>query len=161
MPGGGGYPLAVKIPGTTSRPATRPATRPAPSRLLALLPATALAAALLAGCSGDPAPDSGSSAPASASVDPTQQVAENLSTFSYQGEDGKTALELLEQHDPDAQVQGEGENAYVTAIRGREADPATEFWGLYVDDEMATVGAGSLETKDGQTITWKLEEIEK
>ncbi|MEL7974732.1 DUF4430 domain-containing protein [Isoptericola sp. F-RaC21] len=143
----------MKIPRTASRPAS--------SRLLALLPATALAAGLLAGCSDGGTPDAGSSASASASVDPTQQVAENLSEFSYAGEDGKTALELLEQHDPDAQVQGKGENAFVTAIRGREADPDTEFWGLYVDDELATVGAGSLETKDGQTITWKLEEIEK
>ncbi|MEU2200021.1 DUF4430 domain-containing protein [Isoptericola sp. NPDC019482] len=139
----------MKIPRSTS------------SRLLALLPATALAAGLLAGCSDDTAPDAGSSASASASVDATEQVAENLSEFSYPGEDGKTALELLQEKDPDAQVQGEGENAYVTAIRGREADPATEFWGLYVDDELAQVGAGSLETEDGQTITWKLEEIEQ
>lgn len=156
-----GYSLAVKIPRSTSPSAARPGARPASARLLVLLPATALAAGLLAGCSGDPAPDAGSSASASASVDPTQQVAENLSEFSYAGEDGRTALELLQEKDPDAQVQGEGENAYVTAIRGREADPATEFWGLYVDGELATVGAGSLETKDGQTITWKLEEIEK
>ncbi|MGW8568519.1 DUF4430 domain-containing protein [Isoptericola sp. NPDC055881] len=129
------------------------------SRLLALLPATALAVGLLAGCSDDGTADGGSTA--STSVDPTEQVAENLSEFSYAGEDGKTALELLRKHDPDAQVQGKGENAYVTAVRGHEADPDTEFWGLYVDGEMAQVGAGSLVTKDGQTVTWKLEEIEK
>lgn len=139
----------MKTPRTTS------------SRLLALLPAAALAAGLLAGCSGDGSSDAGSTVSASASADPTEQVAENISEFSYAGEDGKTALELLVQHDPDAQVQGEGESAFVTAIQGHEADPDTEFWGLYVDDEMAQVGAGSLETKDGQTITWKLEEIEK
>jgi len=132
---------------------------PTPPRLLALLPAAALAAGLLAGCSGEGTPDAGSSA--SASVDPTEQVAENVSEFSYDGQDGRTALELLLEHDPDAQVQGEGENAYVTAIRGREADPSTEFWSLYVDDEMAQVGAGALETEDGQTITWKLEEIDQ
>lgn len=161
MRSGGGYPLAVKIPRSTTRSTARPAARPASTRLLALIPATVLAAGLLAGCSDGSAPDASSSAPASASVDPTQQVAENVSKFSYEGEDGKTALELLKEKDPDAQVQGEGENAYVTAIQGREADPATEFWGLYVDDEMAQVGAGTLETKDGQTITWKLEEIEQ
>ena len=136
------------------------APRRTASRPLALLPALALAAGLVAGCSEGGSSD-GASPSVSASVEASEQVAENVGTFSYEGEDGKTALELLEQHDPDAQVQGEGENAYVTAIRGREADPETEFWGLYVDDEMATVGAGSLETKDGQTITWKLEEIEK
>jgi len=116
---------------------------------------------LLAGCSDGGSSDAGSTASASASVDATEQVAENVGEFSYEGEDGKTALELLQEKDPDAQVQGEGENAFVTSIRGREADPETEFWGLYVDDEMAQVGAGSLETKNGQTITWKIEEIEQ
>ena len=149
---GGGYPLAVKN--------LRSSSRPTSSRLLVLLPAAALAAGLLAGCSDAGAPDAGSTT-STASVDPTQQVAENLSEFSYAGEDGRTALELLQEHDPDAQVQGEGEEAFVTAVRGHEADGTTEFWALYVDDEMAQVGAGSLETKDGQTITWKLEEIEQ
>lgn len=123
------------------------------------MPAVALAAGLVAGCSGsDPA--STPTGSASASVDPTEHVAENLTEFSYDGEDGRTALELLQEHDPDASVQGEGENAFVTAIRGREADQDSEFWALYVDGEQAQVGAGTLETKDGQTITWKLEEFE-
>jgi hypothetical protein len=120
----------------------------------------ALTAGLVAGCSDGGSSD-GASPSAYPSVDATEQVAENVGEFSYEGEDGRTALELLQEKDPDAQVQGEGENAFVTTIQGREADPDTEFWGLYVDDEMAQVGAGSLETEDGQTITWKLEEIEK
>ena len=133
-------------------------THPLHRRALASLPAAVLAVGLLAGCSGsDDAP--AASASPTVSVDPSEHVAENLSEFSYAGEDGRSALELLEENDPQAQVQGKGENAYVTAIRGREADPETEFWALYVDDEAAQVGAGSLETKDGQTITWKLEEI--
>ncbi|GAA1739760.1 hypothetical protein GCM10009809_39010 [Isoptericola hypogeus] len=131
-------------------------------RTLAVLPAATLALGLLAGCSGSgdgAAPEA--SATASASVDPSQHVAENLTEFSYAGQDGKTALELLVENDPDAQVQGKGENAYVTGIRGREADEdAKEFWALYVDDEQAEVGAGTLETKDGQTVTWKLETFE-
>ncbi|MFI2102148.1 DUF4430 domain-containing protein [Isoptericola sp. NPDC019693] len=136
------------------------ATRRTAPRLLVLLPALALTTGIAAGCSEGGSSD-GTSPSVSASVEASEQVAENVGEFSYEGEDGKTALELLQEKDPDAQVQGEGENAFVTAIRGREADPATEFWGLYVDDEMAQVGAGSLETEDGQTITWKLEEIEQ
>ncbi len=134
---------------------------PAPTvhRALASLPAAVLAVGLLAGCSGsDDAP--ATSASPTVSVDPSDHVAENLSEFSYEGEDGKTALELLEEKDPQAQVEGKGKDAFVTGVRGREADPETEFWALYVDDEPSQVGAGSLETKDGQTITWKLEEIE-
>lgn len=149
MRSGDGYPLAVKT-----------APRRTAPRLLVLLPALALTAGLVAGCSEGGSSD-GASPTASASVEASEQVAENVGKFSYEGVDGKTALELLQEKDPDAQVQGKGENAYVTAIRGREADPETEFWGLYVDDELAQVGAGSLETKDGQTITWRLEEIEQ
>ncbi|MCK9793351.1 DUF4430 domain-containing protein [Isoptericola sp. 4D.3] len=136
------------------------APRPTAPRLLALLPALALTTGLVAGCSDGGSTD-GASPSVSASADATEQVAENVGEFSYEGEDGKTALELLQEKDPDAQVQGAGEMAYVTTIQGREADPETEFWGLYVDDEMAQVGAGSLETKDGQTITWKLEKVEQ
>ena len=83
--------------------------------------------------------------------------AEDAPEFSYEGRAGATALDLLLEADPSAQVTGEGENAFVTAIDGVAADPDSEFWALYVNDEMATVGAGSLETKDGDEITWKLE----
>ncbi|OLT51341.1 hypothetical protein BJF88_15105 [Cellulosimicrobium sp. CUA-896] len=77
--------------------------------------------------------------------------------LSYEGEDGRTALDLLLEADPSAQVSGEGENAFVTAIDGVAADPDGEFWALYVNGEMASVGAGSLETEDGDEVTWKLE----
>ena len=82
---------------------------------------------------------------------------EDAPELSYEGREGATALDLLLEADPSAQVTGEGENAFVTAIDGVAADPDSEFWALYVNDEMATVGAGSLETKDGDEITWKLE----
>jgi hypothetical protein len=127
-------------------------------RALAAVPAAALAVGLLAGCGGSDSPaPAGSATP---SVDPSAHVTENLSEFSYAGEDGRTALELLLEKDADASVQGEGEGAFVTGIRGREADADSEFWALYVDGEMAQVGAGSLETTDDQTVTWKLEEFE-
>ena len=129
-------------------------------RLLAAVPAAVLAVGLVSGCSGTDDGDAAASPSASESVDPTQHVAENLTEYSYEGEDDRTALELLTEHDPDATVEGEGENAFVTGIGGHEADADSEFWALYVDGEQAQVGAGSLETKDGQTITWKLEEFE-
>ncbi|MCA5893880.1 DUF4430 domain-containing protein [Isoptericola sp. NEAU-Y5] len=127
-------------------------------RALAAVPATLLAVGLVAGCGG--AGEGGASPSAPTSVDPSQHVAENLTEFSYEGEDGRTALELLLEHDPDAAVQGEGENAFVTGIGGHEADADSEFWALSVDGEQAQVGAGSLETKDGQEITWTLEAFE-
>lgn len=85
---------------------------------------------------------------------------DQLISMSYPGEDGRTALELLLEHDPSATVEGEGEMAFVTGIGGRAADPTSEFWSLDVDGQFAEVGAGSLETKDGETITWTLTAFE-
>lgn len=85
---------------------------------------------------------------------------EQLLSLSYPGETGKTALELLLEHDPKATVEGEGETAFVTGIAGQAADSTSEFWALDVDGAFAEVGAGSLETQDGETITWTLTAFE-
>lgn len=112
------------------------------TRLLAATATGLLSVGVLAGCSGDDAP------------------AEEVTSFSYEGADGETALDLLLTHDPEAEVAGEGEMAFVTAIQGRAAEDGEEFWALSVDGEPAQVGAGALETEDGQQIEWTLEEIE-
>jgi hypothetical protein len=125
-----------------------------------------LVAGLLAACGAETEPeamvsatlnaqsDASSSATPSSSASPSQ----GAETFSYPGRTGATALELLLEADPSAEVTGEGENAFVTAIGGRAADDSKkEFWSLSVDGEPAQVGAGTLETEDGQEITWTLE----
>jgi len=146
--------------------------RDASARPLTALTAVLLAAGLLAGCSStdEPAADAASPSTSTASEEPSapaddatdeasddESDAEDAPELSYEGRAGATALDLLLEADPSAQVTGEGENAFVTAIDGVAADPDSEFWAMYVNDEMATVGAGSLETKDGDEITWKLE----
>lgn len=144
------------------------------ARPLTALTAVLLTAGLLAGCSStdEPAADATSStSPSTASEEPSAPAddatdeasddefgdSDDAPEFSYEGRAGTTALDLLLEADPSAQVTGEGENAFVTAIDGVVADPDSEFWALYVNGEMATVGAGSLETEDGAEITWKLE----
>lgn len=143
------------------------------ARPLTALTAVLLTAGLLAGCSSadEPAADTTSTSTAtageesSAPADDTTDEApddesgdgEDAPELSYEGREGATALDLLLEADPSAQVTDEGENAFVTAIDGVAADPDSEFWALYVNGEMATVGAGSLETTDGDEITWKLE----
>ncbi|GAB2480353.1 hypothetical protein GCM10027063_23150 [Promicromonospora xylanilytica] len=95
---------------------------------------------------------------ASASASPSATASDGAETLSYPGRTGSTALELLLEADPSAEVTGKGENAFVTAIGGRAADDGkSEFWSLSVDGEPAQVGAGTLETTDGQEITWTLE----
>ncbi|KLN34467.1 hypothetical protein M768_15140 [Cellulosimicrobium cellulans F16] len=148
--------------------------RDTPARPLTALTAVLLTAGLLAGCSSTDEPETDAttstaseetSAPADdATDDVTDEASDDESgdtddapELSYEGRAGTTALDLLLEADPSAQVTGEGENAFVTAIDGVAADPDSEFWALYVNGEMATVGAGSLETEDGDEITWKLE----
>lgn len=95
---------------------------------------------------------------ADASPSGSAAPSDGAETLSYPGRTGATALELLLEEDPSAEVTGEGENAFVTAIGGRAADDSkSEFWALSVDGEPAQVGAGTLETEDGQEITWTLE----
>lgn len=133
------------------------------SRLLAAVPAAALAAALLTGCSAEEEPTVDPAATASVeaeAADTGDDAAEAGPTeLSYLGEEGRTALDLLLEADPSATVEGEGEMAFVTSIGGVAAGES-EFWALYVDGEPAQVGAGSLVTEDGQEITWKLEAFE-
>jgi hypothetical protein len=139
-----------------------------PARSLTALASLLLAVGLLAGCGAGeetPADDTVSSSAASddaaesaddAADDSADDAADD---FSSEGVTGKTALELLLAADPSATVQGEGEMAFVTGIGGVPADSASEFWALYVNGEMAQVGAGSLVTETGDEITWKLEKF--
>ncbi|WP_278234638.1 DUF4430 domain-containing protein [Isoptericola sp. AK164] len=144
------------------------------TRLLSAAAAGALSVGLLAACGQDDTP-AADPADTSASVTATQETSdaedsadaedaeessEDVTELTYPGQDGETALDLLLEADPEAEVTGEGDMAYVTGIQGHAADE-DEFWALSVDGEMAQVGAGSLETEDGQEIQWKLEEIEE
>ncbi|HEV6953473.1 MAG TPA: DUF4430 domain-containing protein [Promicromonospora sp.] len=139
-----------------------------PPRLVRAAAVVLLGAGLLAGCGDGTEPGPASTAPPvmsersaapsgtpSASGDERKRGAD---TFSYPGRTGATALELLLEEDPTAELTGEGENAFVTSINGRTADDAeNEFWSLSVDGVPAQVGAGMLDTEDGQEITWTIE----
>ncbi len=82
----------------------------------------------------------------------TQQV--KTENVTYQGEDGKTALELLKAH---AQVETKTSSLgeLVTAINGNDGG-GTKFWLFYVNGVESQVGAGAYMTKTGETIEWKL-----
>lgn len=71
---------------------------------------------------------------------------------SYDGQDGQTALALLQaKFDVDASDQG-----FVNAINDVKPDDR-QFWAFYVDGQQASVGAKDYVTKNGQRIEWKLE----
>jgi hypothetical protein len=79
-------------------------------------------------------------------------------TVSYQGVDGKNAMELLKaSHDVQTQSFGDmGE--FVKAIDGIEPD-SMHFWSFYINGSQAQVGADTYMTKSTDLIEWKLEEI--
>ena len=71
---------------------------------------------------------------------------------TYPGQEGKNALELLQQnHSVDVSAQG-----FVNAIDGRKPGDH-EFWAFYVNDKQAEVGAKDYTTKAGDAVEWKLE----
>lgn len=79
-------------------------------------------------------------------------------TVAYEGQDGKTALELLK-NGADVKTQTFDYGEMVSSINGVTANES-QFWGFYVNGEMAPVGAGEYKTKNGEEIKWQLEEID-
>lgn len=89
-------------------------------------------------------------------VGPTTDISQS-STITYQGVEGKNALELLkDNHQVTADSYDFGE--FVTGIDGQLADETT-FWAFYINGEQAQVGAEDYQTKSEDTIEWKLETI--
>lgn len=74
---------------------------------------------------------------------------------SYQGEDDKTALELLKAN-ADAKTETSSLGEYVTAINGNDGG-GTKYWLFYIDGKESVVGAGAYITKNGELIEWKLQ----
>jgi hypothetical protein len=83
---------------------------------------------------------------------------EQTQEISYQGIDGKNALELLRgNHQIETQKFDFGE--MVLSINGRKAGN-DEFWAFYVNGELAQVGAADYQTKSTDIISWNLEKIQ-
>lgn len=85
-----------------------------------------------------------------------EQPAERATEFiSYQGEDGKTALELLKSQ-AEVQTKSTAYGEMVTAVNGSDGG-GSKYWLFYVDGQEAPEGAATYVTKTGQTIEWKLQ----
>lgn len=129
-------------------------------RVLAAVPAAALVAGILAGCmGGGPPPVEPSSSPdvSEAAARPSPNFAEEITEFAYSGQKGKTAIDLLQANDPEAEIEGSGKEARVVAIRGRAADESEgQSWVLFVDGKQKDPVDATAETGDGQAIAWRL-----
>lgn len=85
-----------------------------------------------------------------------QQV--STTAITYQGVEGKTALELLKAAHNVETKEFTGIGEFVESIDGVAPD-ANHFWGFWVNGTQAQVGAGQYVTKSSDVIEWKLEEI--
>lgn len=71
--------------------------------------------------------------------------------------EGTTALELTKDK-VDVKTTGEGGNAYVISINGKQALSSNkEYWAFYINGKLADVGAGSYKLQPGDKIEWKVE----
>jgi len=86
------------------------------------------------------------------------EVEESLIT--YDGQNGKTALELLKDNYTVETQEFSGVGEFVLSIDDIEAEDGQNFWAFYIDGEMAMEGASTYETKDGEKIEWRLDEIQ-
>ena len=71
---------------------------------------------------------------------------------------GKPALEVTQTAtDGKVVTKGEGVNAFVISINGREASSETkEYWELLINGKSSAVGAGSYIVKQDDKIEWKI-----
>lgn len=88
----------------------------------------------------------------------TSQVQAPITEVSYDGVEGKNALEVLKQTHKVETKAYEGLGELVISIDGVAADNK-HFWAFYVGEQQSQVGAGVYVTKTSDKITWKLEEI--
>jgi hypothetical protein len=83
-------------------------------------------------------------------------AAEQQTVITYQGEEGKTALELLkERAEVTTQTSSFGE--YVESINGIKGGTDNKYWIFYINGDAATVGAGEYQTQNDEVIEWRFE----
>lgn len=74
--------------------------------------------------------------------------------IEYAGEDGKTVLELLEEHVDSVVTEVHGEDVLVTAINDIEGGFEGRYWVYYVNEQASAVAANRMDTVEGDAIEW-------
>ncbi len=72
----------------------------------------------------------------------------------YEGEDGKTALELLEEIAESVVTKGQGDELLVTAVNGIVGGTEGRYWLYYVNGEAALIAASRMNTVEGDSVEW-------
>lgn len=85
---------------------------------------------------------------------------EKKTYVTYEGVEGKTALELLKSNNSVETKVYSGIGEMVVSIDDTKPEDSSEFWAFYVEGKQAQVGADQYVTKDGEKVEWKLEKIQ-
>lgn len=95
----------------------------------------------------------------------TEQIASSIIIFnedgtvvSHDGLEGEIALATLKSL-TDVRTEDSAYGEFVVGIGEIDADSSVNFWGFYINGEMATVGAGDYVAKEGDQIEWQLTEL--
>lgn len=88
-------------------------------------------------------------------------ISKDGKTVSYNGVDGEVALVTLKAV-TSVKTKNSGDlGEFVTEINGVEAEDGQNFWAFYVDGKQADKGASNYETKFGEKVEWRLEDIKQ
>lgn len=88
----------------------------------------------------------------------TQPAAQQTERYvTYNGEEGKTALELLKKANATVVTKDSSYGPYVDSINGVVGGTEGKYWAFYVNGKLASVGADAYKTKTGDKIEWKFE----
>ncbi len=85
-------------------------------------------------------------------------INEDGTVVAYRGVEGETALATLKALAV-VRVEESSFGEFVTGIGEVDADGSQNFWGFYVNGEMAAVGAGDYTAAEGDEIEWRLTEL--
>lgn len=78
--------------------------------------------------------------------------------ISYDGQDNKTALDLLKEG-RDVQTQESSIGVFVTGIDGT-ANTTDTYWMPYVNDQLLPDSSDKYQTKAGEKIEWRYEKLQ-
>lgn len=112
-----------------------------------------------AGCNNNKNPEVNSgNQPSTQDQSGTQDQSVKTEVISYQGVEGKNALDLLKASYTVETENFSGIGEFVKTING-VAPSKDQFWGFYVNGVSSNVGAAQYMTKATDKIEWKLDTI--
>lgn len=86
--------------------------------------------------------------------EPADQATEGQDIITYTAKSGTSALSQLQEINDTVVVQESELGSYVESINGLVGGTDGKYWSFYVNDELASVGAGEFMPEGGEEIKW-------